>query len=126
VKLTEEKVIELVDKWRLRLNISPQWSIGIHLIDEKKKSKKSLRDAYASTTVSEEYFQADITFNGWMFEEKDDEFLDLVACHEVLHIIFNKQEVLVTKALGEGNEELADILNENIAEIISRALVKKD
>lgn len=126
MKITIEHLTELVDKWRNKLGLGLEWSIGVHLIEEKKKSKKSLRGAYASTVTDEAYFQADITFNGWMFEKKDEDFLNLVTCHEILHIVFNKQDILVKKALGEDNEEIAEILTENLAETISRALVKKE
>jgi hypothetical protein len=119
--LDPEHITLLVDKWRERLGIGLQWTIGVKVIDERKDGTKGYRDCFAFTEVEEAYFTADITFNGWRFPGKDDAYVDLVACHEVLHILLHKLEHLTDQALGD--EHIGNILTENVVELISRALV---
>lgn len=122
-RMDKRKLCGLIEKWRGVLGLSEHWSIGVKVNTKPSDAPEEFRDAFAYTEVEEAYFQADISFNEWRFASKDDEYLDLVACHEVLHIVMHKVEGLVEQALGD-NEELATILNENTVEILSRALLK--
>lgn len=120
--LDPEHLIGLIDKWRDRLGLGTEWSIGLKVIEDRKDGKKGFRDAFAYTEVDEAYFQADVTFHAWRFDGKDDAFVDLVACHEVLHVRLHKLEHLASRALED--EHLVTILTENVVEYISRALVR--
>ncbi len=122
--LDAEHVTQLVDKWRERLGLGLQWSIAVKVNEQKADCKKGYRDCFAFTEVEEAYFTADITFNAWRFETKgkDDAFVDLVACHEVLHVVLHKLEHLTDEAIG--SDHIGTILTENAVELISRALLK--
>ncbi len=119
--LDPEHLTNLVDKWRDRLGVGPHWTIVIKLAVEKGEVKRRQRGNFAFTGVDEAYFQADITFCAWNFEDKDDDYVDLVACHEVLHIVLHKLEHLAELGLGD-DDYLHTILTENVVETISRAL----
>ncbi len=121
--LNAEKVVALVDKWVCALGLGPEWAVGVKINETKKFCNKKDRDAMAFTVVREAYFEADIAFNAWHYINKDSAFLDLVCCHEVLHILMNKMGLLIDEALGD-NTELSDIIQENVIEHVSRALIK--
>jgi hypothetical protein len=125
--LTDVRVARLVEKWRARL-LTSEWVIGVRVLDDLKAvahedGDDELVDAYAYTQVEEAYFSARMTFNASRLRGRGEAFLDLVACHEVLHCVLATQEGLVRRAL-RGDERTANTVCENAVERLSRALVR--
>jgi hypothetical protein len=101
--LTDVRVARLVEKWRARL-LTSEWVIGVRVLDDLKAvahedGDDELVDAYAYTQVEEAYFSARMTFNASRLRGRGEAFLDLVACHEVLHCVLATQE---HGAIGRG------------------------
>ncbi len=118
--LGEEHVARLVEKWRARL-LASEWSLGVRVLPDCDTDEDN-KDAFAYTMVDAPYFVAKITFNAKRFSGKDEAFLDLVACHEVLHVVLHESEHLVARALKD--QHMADVVCENAVERLSRALVR--
>ncbi len=130
LEIDPERVTALVDKWRELLGLGREWSLGVKVAetpeDLEPDDREEHRDSFAFTRVEEAYFIADITFCAWRLREKDKDnsYLDLVACHEVTHVVLHKLEALAAVALGARNSGLCTILTENAVEHVSRALVR--
>ncbi len=123
LNLDEERVALLVHKWRLLL-LPAEWSLGVRVLDECPESdRESYADAFAYTEVEGAYFSAKITFLRRRFADKDGDFLDLVACHEVLHVVLHMSEHLVGRACKK-DKHTAEVVTENAVEILSRAFLK--
>lgn len=118
--VSQRELTRLITKWRRILGIAPQWRIGVR-IHEKPQPGGEPEDAHARIEVQPQYYSAELDIYAWNCVGTD---MDLVICHEMLHIVMKPTETLVRAAYGKRLEETAEQHTESVVDFLTDAFVR--
>jgi hypothetical protein len=113
MKLDSNQIKFEILKWRKILKIEPQWKIKHHVRNRPTEMSVGNMDSMACIEVDLRYFIADIEFNAQEIEEDE---LQSVILHELLHIILEPISCASGCGLGKKFEEMNSILTESTIE----------
>lgn len=122
MKVTEQAVKRLVDKWFNRLLLSGLWDIAIkihHTVEEETDEDHRGDEAYVE--ITDGYDHVRLTLNAFRIPDGG---LELAICHEILHLALRELEQLASVGAGKKMAPIVDAAVERATERISRALVK--
>lgn len=114
MKLESKFIAKEVRKWRKILQIEPKWSITINIRNTIEEIVAGNEDALASIDIELGYFMATLEINTTNI--KDDDDLDSIILHELLHIIIEPLACSSGCGLGKKFEEMNLILCESTIE----------
>lgn len=113
MNLKPQQIKTGIDRWRKILRLEPQWNIKFQVRNSSNEMSDGNQDAMACINVDLRYFIADIEFNATEIDEED---LEGVILHELLHIVLEPLSCTSGCGLGRKFEEMNSILTESTIE----------
>lgn len=114
MNLTSNQLRSVISRWRKILEIEPRWNIHFHIRNSPNLMSAGNEDALACIDVDLKYFVADIEFNAAEIDDEDE--LEGVVLHELLHIIIEPISCAATCGMGKKFDEMSSILCESTIE----------
>lgn len=113
MKLEPRQVKTTIERWRKILKLEPHWNIRFEIRNSSNEMSAGNEDSMACIAVDLRYFNATIEFNAPEINEQD---LESVVLHELLHIILEPISCSSGCGLGKKFEEMNSILCESTIE----------
>lgn len=113
MKLDKHHVKILINRWRKILELESNWKIEFEIRNSASEMSDGNQDSMACIHVDLRYFVADIEFNATEIDENE---LDAVILHELLHIIVEPLALSSACGMGKKYEEMNSVLCESTIE----------
>lgn len=124
MKVTEQSLRLILDRWKPRLGIDKRWSIETRMYTDETWPKKR-KGSVAEIEPSPGYFSAVLHVNTDAME-RDGDTAEHIILHELVHVPLWRLSLIARDTLGDRQEALWRDLMEEAVETITRALLAKN
>jgi hypothetical protein len=113
MQFSRQQIAKKINEWRSILGIEKRWVIKFDIKDSSSKMTEGNESAMACIEIELGYFYAYLQFNA---PEIDEDELDEVVLHELLHLQLEPLSLSNKCGLGEDFEDMNTVLTESTIE----------